>query len=151
MSNTETDLAWLGGIIDGEGHVGANWERPAKYKGYSRYLQIAINVTNTAFIIPERCKEITGQGGLYYHKNKDPNRKDWVKWEVRSNNALAVARLLLPYVISKSEQLQVLLEWGDLERFVGYHKKGSIAVTEEAMAARQSIYDRLAALNKRGR
>ena len=142
---------WLAGIVDGEGTISAFWEKPRGYHKETRYLSVYLAVSNTDNRIIQRCKEITGVGCITYCTPKNPKHKKWSSWRVRGHTACKVIRELMPHLISKSEQAAAALEWEGIKKFVGYHKKGTCAVTPEAVAERMSIYSRLRALNKRGR
>jgi len=145
------ELGWLAGIVDGEGTISAYWEKKKGYKSPSRYLQVYIGVSNTDNKITEKCKKITKAGGIYYHKTHHEKNKDWSRWEARGGNACKIVELILPYLISKKSQAKNLLKWRKLEKFVGYHKKGTIAITQKAIKERTKIYDQMRKLNKRGK
>ena len=151
MEPTSTDWAWFGGIIDGEGTISASWDKPKKYKGDSRYMYVHISVTNTDSVIVQRCRDIAGTGTISQHINKNARQKDWSRWMIKGHSAIAVAKAIRPYVFSKKEHIALLLEWAGMPRFVGYHAKGTIAVTEDAMRGRADMVNRFRELNKRGR
>ena len=151
MIKNKIKLGWMAGIIDGEGTISAFWVKPKKYKGNSRYLQVYIGVTNTDNKITEECRKITKMGGIYYRHLKHKIWNDWSCWRIRGESACKIAEIILPFLISKKVQAKVLLKWRNLERFVGYHKKNTIAITQNAIKQRTKIYNQMMKLNKRGK
>ena len=107
-------IAWLAGIIDGEGSLDFSWRK----KPYN-YLDARLTVSNTDFRIPLKCKEITQVGFVYYLKSKNPKRKDWACWAVKGENAMKVIEITYPSLISKQEQAKTFLKWRKLKRLGG--------------------------------
>lgn len=149
MKLRQEELAWLAGIIDGEGTIGACFEKP---KGYnSTYLLLYVRVSNTKKEIVEECKRISQVGNIQFVKVKNPNYNDWYVWTAKCHNAVKILKELEPYILTKQRHIELAYKWVGLERFVGYHRKGSIALSTNAIEERKGIYEHFRKLNIRGR
>ncbi|MCJ7631753.1 hypothetical protein MUP77_05065 [Candidatus Bathyarchaeota archaeon] len=149
MKLRQEELAWLAGIIDGEGTIGASFEKP---KGYaSTYLVLYVRVSNTKKEIVEECKRISQVGNIQFVKAKNSRWNDWYFWTAKCHNAVKILKELEPYILTKKRHIELAYEWVELERFVGYHKKGSIALSTKAIEKRKGINEHFHKLNIRGR
>lgn len=106
-SYSEVELAWLAGVVDGEGCFRINLPG---LKGNRRYhgtpsFTIAMGHRPTM----ERVGEMLG---------KPPSKQGWLTGRIRQlygirlfgENALMVARILRPYLLTKAEEAWLLLE-----------------------------------------
>jgi len=101
-------LAWLAGIIDGEGSMGI----------YTTIDSIVINL-NIANIderiinrSAEICSMITGRSpgiNIYYYKERKPRRAHYQLKLSSQKNILAVLREVKPYLIGKSDQAGIII------------------------------------------
>jgi len=127
----ETFWAWLAGFIDGDGHLGIY---PA-----GATLEI-VNVDT------ETLKWIHDTLGFGYYSPLQTNggrqRQPW-KWGCYGNGLRVVLPRIIPYLRVKHERAVLLLEY--VERFKHPGKKR----TEEELAVRQELKERIAVLNKR--
>jgi hypothetical protein len=103
---TETDLAWLAGIIDGEGAVRI---RQAKQRNGSYRPQPCIAVAMTHYETVQRCYDLTKMGSMCEPKQK-PGNKDQLRWTAVSRQALAVAKMVVPYAVTKRAELQMIID-----------------------------------------
>ena len=146
-------LAWLGGLIDGEGTIGLhranakNWPRP--------YLCPHLQIANTDIRLLRKAAEIIeGVTGKPSHKlvvtNKHRGERNWkvgyrlavtTKWEIA---LLLVA--LRPYLVGKTEQADVVHEF--CIRRHGRETPGRRGYSD--LDIDEALYLRCLALNRRG-
>lgn len=88
----ETDLAWLAGIIDGEGSICLS-------KLHSNTTRtVVVSVANTDLEILNRCQSIAGKGCRVNVKKYKDHHTQAYDWRVTSDNALSLLRSILPYL-----------------------------------------------------
>lgn len=102
------DLAWLAGIIDGEGCIGLY--SGGNGDGKSHYLRLT--VVNTDQPMLERAKAITGTGTIRVSRlTADKQRRQTWIWECNSGNAARVLSSVYPFLVTKQRQAQMALEF----------------------------------------
>lgn len=104
---TLADIAYLAGIIDGEGTIGSRRTGPEPYTAYVLYLQIA----NTDYRLMRWCEEKFGakiqHGGK---RQKEHHKQGWAAcWY--ASYAKEVIRLIEPYLKLKHEQALIALDF----------------------------------------
>src|SRR5262252_10368729 len=106
-----TDLAWLAGIIDGEGCVKIRHTYHMNGEIRQRHTpscEIVVGMTHRSTI--ERCREIAGCGSNIRQEYK--NRKVvCFFWGVYGQNARDLARKLHPYSITKKAKLEEVMSY----------------------------------------
>ena len=134
---TELDLAYLAGIIDGEGTIGI-------YKGAEPFnYHLALIITNTYAPMLDWVRARTG-GSLTRHTPETARHKQgWqvVVWQAR---AADVIRLCQPYLIVKAQQADLALRF--MSDYVSFRGRNS-PVTEEQVAKRRWYYEQSLAIN----
>lgn len=104
----ETERAYLAGIIDGEGCL-----RFSKFsnKGHPCF-HVSVEIANTSKLLLAWLDE--RMPGAAYHtprKHKNPKWRDCYAWKVAGNRkALILLRELLPYLVIKKQQAELLLK-----------------------------------------
>ena len=111
----EPRLSWLGGIIDGEGCIGASIHT-AKRKGGAPTNQLvaAVHIGNTDERVIREAASIADLCGLRYNiylrRMKNERHRDL--WELIFNSGPRVEALLayvMPYLVGKHDQADLLL------------------------------------------
>tara|TARA_R100000426_G_scaffold20193_1_gene17406 strand:+ start:3839 stop:4264 length:426 start_codon:yes stop_codon:yes gene_type:complete len=92
---TLTDLAWLAGFVDGEGHV-------ALHHGSA-----IIDASSVDYKLLEEVHKIGG-GNLYTEKRKSYDHC-FFKWQVVGAEARDLMRALYPYLKYKKAQVDIIL------------------------------------------
>ena len=133
----ETDLAYIAGFVDGEGHIlilSAN-------TGTSFVAQLGISNTNVEIL--EWIQEIFG--GYIYDKQKVKGRKQGyqIRWN-RRNRVKEILTLLLPYLKVKRAQAEVVIEFCELL------DKSDRSLSGEEFSICQELHYGISLLNKRG-
>ena len=106
---SETDLAYIAGIIDGEGCIRVVKTHDARNKTGTAYqTRLVVGMQDEA---PLRfCKE-RSRTGCFYESKKDNKR--YFNWELSAHQCKKLIPLLLPYLICKRGQAHKLLELYD--------------------------------------
>ncbi len=133
----DTDLAYLAGLIDGEGTISCSITRTQR--GHlALHKQLSIFNTNVLLI-----SWITARfyGKVFSRKRSDVWKEEHqVKWS--ADDAVLILQQVLPYLVIKREQAEI---------FIALHKtKSYVEVTAEVQDYRQKLVQRLQELNKRG-
>mgnify|MGYP001617584251 CR=1 FL=1 len=135
------EWAWLAGILDGEGSI--RIERPRGHKLGA--IRIAVRMASLETI--ERCREITHVGSLYEPPVPD-NRQKLYQWQICGKAPIGVLRHCLPFMVTKQQQAQLALEYGELVQ--NYHPAPGKPVPGGIVARREVLRDKMLQLNKRG-
>lgn len=133
----DTDLAYLAGLIDGEGTISCSQLKTTK--GFlALHKQLSIFNTNIAVI-----SWITSRfGGTVHSRSRDIKWKTehQVKWS--ANEGYKLLKLVLPYIVIKRQQAEI---------YLALHETKSISgVTQEVQSYRAELVAKLQELNKRG-
>jgi hypothetical protein len=144
-------LAYLAGVIDGEGCIGIRKTKRTGSCKSTRYAA-AVTVGNTSRLLIEQLVGAFGVGCVTYRYPTKTRRACYL-WSLSSRGARDVLRAVQPYLVVKSEQASVLLEFIDnFDSFKGARpgKKGGQLVSPEELARRERLYQQLRALNRVG-
>lgn len=121
----DLDLAWLAGIIEGEGWISLALIKSLKRSGkyYPAFLG-SIGVTNTDFLLTDKVEEIFKKLGLRYRKQERPaytgkdgsKRKPKREFSVNSSeHVIKLSQAILPYVYGeKGKRILKLLEFYEI-------------------------------------
>lgn len=130
QSIAPTNLAYMAGLIDGEGSI--TLMKCGKYYGS----RLGVHMTDHAVV--EWLADVTGVGRVRLSRRE--GKSDIYKWEIFSRQAYAVLSAILPYLKSKKPQAELIIERGR-----SAYRHGSIAIDEQ-------LKRQLSALNqKKGR
>ena len=141
--DNERLMAYVAGIVDGEGtvHIMEAWG--ARSLSPSHHVQVTI--TNTSTDLMEWL--VSNLGGRIEIR-RDPGRpahhKQPYSWRVHGMNAENLLRAIQPWVVIKARQVDCALR---LRALIGV--KGQ-RLTPELVAARQALKDEMHLLNRRG-
>ena len=152
MDIKETDLAWLAGIIDGEGSIGASKSKSSTGKdAYSIQLQIE----NTNLPMMEKFVNITEKLGAHRRLktsvkniNKNPKWKNSYRYNItKQSEVKAILGAIRPYLVAKEPQANLILEWIEHRQKMPRHAKGYKMPHDKRII---DIYKELRQLNSRG-
>lgn len=132
------DLAYAAGFIDGEGCVYVRVQKRAS--GRPAHVP-CITVCNTVLAPLEFLRTLFGGKIFYQRRKKACWRNVWV-WTLPGSKVGPALRLLRPYLRIKGAQADVLLEL--VERL--NPNRGGPALSDDEVAARQEITERLVAM-----
>jgi hypothetical protein len=110
ISNNVADLAWLAGIIDGEGSIFVMRQpRKDRERGINYILRISVDSTDP-FMAPA-CKTIAGGCSIQQSSDRRENCSDRLKWQVNGKQAVRVLEAILPYMRVKKEQAALAVDF----------------------------------------
>lgn len=140
------NLAYIAGIIDGEGSIIISKLRPNKNKGEINFrYQLFCKVTNTDRRLIQYLAEKTGQPNIVDNrKNPNPNsRKTFsIHWPV--NTTIFLLEKIYPYLVIKKEQVDLALEFRKT-----FDDDGHKDARKEIIDAREDFYLKMKQLHKR--
>jgi hypothetical protein len=127
-----TDLAWLAGILDGEGHIGA-WRNTK-----CRLPSIRIIFVNTNWWMIRQikllCWKITGRSNRAYERfDKGRHNRTWSVDITRRSSVEQILTALRPYVVAKTRQLEAALE------VLAHRKRQSAEIDQRIMDLGEKI------------
>lgn len=101
----ETDLAYLAGILDGEGYISRRFQRSGE-----RRPTFIVGITNTDMGLMEW---LLGMGGTLHRKKRGAGKQCY-EWNVRSlRDAVAFLRAVEPYMRIKQEAARSVIAEAD--------------------------------------
>ena len=100
-----TDLAYLAGIVDGEGCITIT----ENMKGGRNYYRLVLDITNTSYDLMQWLED-TFSHTIRTSYYRSTNRTDMYGWTASGNQAQDLLRLILPYLIIKKPQAEIALE-----------------------------------------
>lgn len=108
---TIAQLAYLAGIIDGEGSIYIG-NFSANKKTGAKYYQTNIEVTNTDENLIDWLVTHIGGRKYTYSKNQTPknSRKQVFRWIVNGDLVTQLCSLLFPYIVIKKQQCEIMLK-----------------------------------------
>jgi hypothetical protein len=139
----DVDLAWLAGVIDGEGcfSICSVNRKDADNPSPSAYLSI----TNSNDLLLKRCRQIFDELNIKYlfndPKNGHPQGRRVMRIRVKNYSSLRrLIELIFPFLIGKADQAKVMLEFVALAG-----QKGKLD-----LHSRTDLMDRIKKLNQHG-
>jgi hypothetical protein len=101
---SDTDAAYIGGLIDGEGTVTLT----RKHKNENRQLSVSISSTEIALL--DYVKSAAGVGKITNKRSSKPHHAPSFAYAVYNRQALGLLRQILPYLKSyKSQRAKLIL------------------------------------------
>ena len=140
MWNTD-QIAYLAGIIDGEGtfYIG---KHAIQERGFNA--RVLVVNTNEKLMNWLHC---TFGGLLYSRKSKkNPHWKLKYEWILNKSDILSFCKLLLPYLICKKEQAELMIEFRET-----YNIKTTRDVPKDILEVRFKCYNHMKSLNQRSK
>ena len=108
MVLTNEELAYFAGIMDGEGTFSIVIRRRGKYNWYQDSIAVRMGEQPVIKKLHEKL------GGRYYER--DEVGKTTFIWQMSSKEARKICNLLLPYLILKKRQAEIIIEMGEIKQ-----------------------------------
>lgn len=113
---SETDLAWLAGIMDGEGSICVYWRK--RLDGSKRPL-LKVSVANTNWLMIRRVRSLFHQlTGRHYAASekwqKGQTKRQWQIFLNRADSVIAILSAIRPFMVAKRALIQraiIVAEW----------------------------------------
>lgn len=138
-------LAYLAGILDGEGHVGIHLEKRQGY--HYAVARIAVGMTNEAAV--RALARVFGGTA----KKRPPGlrgRKPVFLWQVTNKLATKVAKTLLPYLVVKAPQAACIVALDHMKQEPRVKVQNWWARPEEYRQREKSLADAVKLFNRFG-
>lgn len=145
-------IAYLAGIIDGEGsiYIGNFSSNP---KTGTLHYQTNMEVTNTDENLIKWLMDTFGGRSTKYTSKQTPknSRRPVFRWIVSGELLTHLCHLLFPFLIIKKRQCEIMIEMRKTFKGTGATKgkSGCQPVTQEILALRKSLFDEMRALHCR--
>lgn len=139
---TERDLllAWVAGIMDGEGSFLLN-SNGSERNGVSLCLSLQMTDKETV----ERVCRIIGIGCVIKLRLRNLKHKPLYKWALSTQNAIDAIRMFRPYLFLKDQQADILIRYME-EVHCEYGKKPTV----DQVYLRNFLLQEIRKLNQRG-
>ena len=149
---TVAQLAYLAGIIDGEGSIYiGNFSCNPKNK--VPYYQTNMEVSNTDGRLIEWLINNVGGRSWKYTPNQTPknSRKQVFRWIISGNLLTHICKLILPYVIIKKEQCEIMIKMRETYERTGMQKgkAGTQPLPDDILAIRKQYFLEMRSLHCR--
>src|ERR1700759_1740968 len=149
---TATQAAYMAGIMDGEGtfYIG-NYSK--NLKNGDKYFQSRLVISNTDKGLIDWIYEVFGGWTREYTPKQTPknSRKKVYCWMATTDNLLHICTEILPYLVAKKRQCEILIELR--KTFTGQQNQKGLAKVQrlprELLDHRQSLMDELRLLHNR--
>ena len=136
----KVDIAYVAGIVDGEGCIGLNINKIGERGSY----RIKISVSNTNEWL---CQWLyLSFGGCVSKSQKAGNRKLQWQWFISGNKALSCLNTIYPYLHIKRAQAEIAIKYQSNR----CHKRGRRQSVREDNVLAEAQYILMASLNKKG-
>jgi len=107
---TIADLAWLAGIIDGEGSIFImKQSRKDRERSFNYILRISVQSADR--IMAKECMLIADDGEAMDAPTKKENHSNTYKWQINGKRAVKVLKEILPYLRVKKDQAISAIEF----------------------------------------
>lgn len=148
-------IAYLAGIIDGEGsiYIGNFSSNP---KTGDKYYQTNIEVTNSSWELIEFLEKNFGGRVYAYKASQTPknSRKPYWRWIACGDRVTHLCELIYPYLTAKLRQCEIMISMRKTytANGKGLSKKGKQGVqrnSKELLGLRQSLFEEMQSLHCR--
>jgi len=112
---TDTQKAYIAGIIDGEGCISMSKIKSRN----STSIRARIMIANANTLLLDWLYEVTGIGAIHEHCNDRNNKRGWKKqriWTIYTKQGVELLRAILPYLIIKQRQAKLFIELHDIQK-----------------------------------
>ncbi len=139
---TKVQIAWLAGLIDGEGCISIVKGKPkGENKSTIYYLSLAMNMIDKPTI--KLVQKLTG-GSVCKRVVRGPNKRTFYSWTLTCQRALELLRIIKPYSITKATQVRLGIEFQSRIKPNGHR-----LLTASELKIRDNYYTRMRQLKRR--
>lgn len=140
---TETEKAYIAGLIDGEGCFNVSKQsHPRARKGFKITCRLLVVNTDASMML--WLLKTIGAGSIYTNeKIFNPKWKPVHRYYINGQQAVELTRLIVPYLQIKKKQAELLLSFPA-------NYKNRCGLTDEQYTIQDKTYFQMKSLNKRG-
>lgn len=140
----ELEIAYLAGIVDGEGCISLGYRR----KKGKPYITPTLQITNTNFRLLDILKPL---GGSWYKVvDKRTTRKDTFLWRMAGKEAKELVALIRPFLKLKTEQADIVINL-PRHKTVFANGRTQATMTESDFQENIRLVTLMRSLNSRGK
>ena len=149
---TIAQLAYLAGIVDGEGsiYIGNFSSNP---KTGNAYYQTNMEVTNTDESLISWLVDNFGGRSYAYTDKQTPktSRKPVFRWIISGDSLTELCHLMLPYLIVKIRQCEIMIQMRKTfeRKRASLGRQGTMPLEPEILAERKKLFDEMRTLHCR--
>lgn len=107
-------LAYIAGIIDGEGTIFSTKRKDGKYTWYQQGIRVHMKYAKVPKWLHKHA------GGNYYCSNIRANSEHM--WTIHAKETRKLLPQIMPYLVEKKRQAEIILEW---QKYVGKSNKNT--------------------------
>jgi hypothetical protein len=107
---SEANLAYVSGIIDGEGNIGIFKTKPSRFNG-NHYYSPRLTVIMGSEEVIRKCYHITGSGKISQTRKVTKKGRAIWRWSVSGRRLVALLPYLLPHLVNKHAQGELAIEF----------------------------------------
>jgi hypothetical protein len=135
----ERDLAWLGGIMDGEGSIQISFSKKTEFCGSS------VNIVNSGKAIIEKSRKVLDKLGIFYTvtrtiPKKSRHRGTRVLFRIsakRYQDQWRWLRIIKPFLVQKKRDADIVMEFCEIRSKNQRRQKG--VIRREAKRLRKEL------------
>ena len=131
---TETEKAYIAGFIDGEGSIG--FRKTHSERGYYD-TTVRLRVTQCSREVLDWIKIVTDIGSVRQWARCSNKHQSRFEWYCSGKNAIALLKLLYPYLLVKKPQASLVFRFEDT--MVGQGNLLSVEQKEKRMILREAM------------
>jgi len=139
---TKTEIAYLAGIIDGEGSIYIQCRKVGNHLSFFPRFQIVNTNKELMYWIHKKF------GGILVEKDRSKHNKIWrlqYEWITNRHIMDQLLKLIFPFLICKKEHAKIMMEFRKT-----FLQKKSFHISSEELSLRNEFMHKLKVLNKRG-
>lgn len=142
---TETQKAYIAGMIDADGSVGID-RRTSESDKYPYNFAVRVLVVNTDYDLILWLKKVIGAGCAYKTEYRyKPNWNTVHRYQLTNEKGVELLNQIIPYMIVKRERAELVASLPTRKTMCS--KKGR---SVENYALQNALYEQVSILNKRG-
>jgi hypothetical protein len=109
---TETEKAYIAGLIDGEGCLTITKQMLNGCVNYSYAILVIVSMTDERVI--RYLHKVTGIGAVHFIRPPKPEYKDQWTWQLSRFQALELIAAIVDYLIVKQDEARLILEFAQI-------------------------------------
>ena len=137
-------LSYVAGIIDGEGWISIKKNKPHVTRpGTQYFLELGVENTSEKLML---WLEANFSGLVYLRQPRNPKWKPIYSWKLRCSRAAALLSEISDILVIKSDRAKLALKFTET---IGT-KYNNIGLPNNVFTARESMFQEMKTLNKKG-
>jgi hypothetical protein len=150
--NDEKTIAYLAGLVDGDGHITIVNRNDAKNKGGKQGFRVQLCIYNCSILISHELKKSFGGHLRSNYINKThPKWRNCFEYKLNDAKAIMLIEKILPYLIGKKEQAEIVLQFNKIMlECSAAEKRWNPEKQDDRIKILSALKDKINKLNIRG-